>query len=202
MKYNPDLHHRHSIRLRDYDYANSGAYFVTACLNQRIPEWQRNADKIADANFEFPIFGIIENDEIVLNEYGITAYDEWAKLSERYPGIIFDVFQAMPDHIHGIIEMRNNDAAQKTAVGRIVGAYKSLVFKKCLDISKQKNCVLGKLWQRNYYEHIIRNEAEHSKITEYIHNNPVLWGKKHLHEILPFIVPNNTHNLNMQLPEP
>jgi REP element-mobilizing transposase RayT len=62
-----------------------------------------------------------------------------------------------------------------TTVGRIVGAYKSLVFKKCLEISKLKNCILGRFWQRNYYEHIIRNEAEYAKIAEYIQNNPILW---------------------------
>jgi REP element-mobilizing transposase RayT len=65
----------------------------------------------------------------------------------------------------------------RTTVGRIVGAYKSLVFKKCLEISNLKNCILGKLWQRNYYEHIIRNEEEYAKIAEYIQNNPILWVK-------------------------
>ncbi|MDR3001407.1 MAG: hypothetical protein LBU89_09105 [Fibromonadaceae bacterium] len=60
-------------------------------------------------------------------------------------------------------------------IGRIVGAYKSLVLKKCLEMSKRNNCILGKLWQRNYYEHIIRNEDEYAKIKEYIYNNPILW---------------------------
>jgi REP element-mobilizing transposase RayT len=64
-----------------------------------------------------------------------------------------------------------------TTVGCIVGTYKSLVFKKCLEISKLKNYILGRLWQRNYYEHIIRNEAEYAKIAEYIQNNPILWRK-------------------------
>ncbi|MCL1956985.1 MAG: hypothetical protein FWF63_06650, partial [Fibromonadales bacterium] len=66
-----------------------------------------------------------------------------------------------------------------------VGAYKSLVFARCLEISNENKCVLGKLWQRNYWEHVIRNETEYTKIAEYIHDNPVLWGKKRLGEILP-----------------
>jgi REP element-mobilizing transposase RayT len=72
-----------------------------------------------------------------------------------------------------------------TKIGRIIGAYKSLVFTKCLEISNQKKYILGKLWQRNYWEHIIRNETEYARIVEYIRNNPILWGKKHLNEILP-----------------
>jgi len=167
VKYKPDLHHRRSIRLRDYDYANEGAYFVTICCKDR-------------ANY----FGEIVNEKMILNEYGNIASDEWGKLQERYLETKFDVFQIMPDHIHGIIEINVGAVAQP--IGRIVGAYKSLVFARCLEISNENKCVLGKLWQRNYWEHIIRNETEYANITEYIRDNPVLWGKKRLGEILPF----------------
>jgi len=250
MKYNPDLHNRHSIRMRKYDYTHAGAYFITICCQNRI-------------NY----FGEIFNKEMVLNEYGNIAHKEWKKLSERYPGIKFDIFQIMPNHIHGIIKIhdtnvgatftvapnadtvapnpndtptpnagmtipnantsipnadivapntamaasnadmvatnadmipQNVDMVAPTAfgygatvkvaptvgtvgcivgvtVGRIVGAYKSLVLKKCLEISNMKNCILGKLWQRNYYEHIIRDETEYAKIVEYIRKNPILY---------------------------
>jgi len=152
--------------LRDYDYANAGAYFVTICCKDRV-------------NY----FGEIVNEKMILNEYGYIAYDEWGKLQERYLENKFDVFQIMPDHIHGIINIRVTDT--NTTIGRIVGAYKSLVFARCLEISNENKCVLGKLWQRNYWEHIIRNETEYTKIAEYICDNPVLWGKKRLGEILP-----------------
>ena len=230
MKYNPDLHNRRSIRLRNWDYSNTGAYFITICCQDRINH-----------------FGEIVNNEMVFNEYGEQAYNEWEKLSERYPGIAFDIFQIMPNHIHGIIEIQNsnvgatlavaqnantvaqnanattqnantNQSAVNTAniarncttarkratvkvaptVGRIVGAYKSLVLKKCLEISKHKNCILGKLWQRNYYEHQIRNEKEYLKITEYIRKNPILWRKNylniHLHIASPHIKANKITN--------
>ena len=216
MKYNTDLHNRRSVRLRSHDYARAGAYFVTICCQDRI-------------NY----FGEIVNDEIAFNEYGDVAYKEWKKLSERYPGIAFDIFQIMPNHIHGVIEIHNTnvvgatftvapnpntvapnpntvapdtpdavaapgvtvapgatvkvaptDVVTAVTVGRIVGAYKSLVFKKCLKISNLKNCILGRLWQRNYYEHIIRNEIEYARISEYIQNNPILWKKRHLNTIL------------------
>jgi len=152
--------------LRDYDYANEGAYFVTICCKDRV-------------NY----FGEIVNEKMILNEYGNIAHNEWGKLQERYLENKFDVFQIMPDHIHGIINIRATDT--NTTIGRIVGAYKSLVFARCLEISNENKCVLGKLWQRNYWEHVIRNETEYTKIAEYIHDNPVLWGKKRLGEILP-----------------
>ncbi len=271
IMYNSNIHHRHSIRLHNFNYANAGMYFVTICLNQRIPKnWRYNA------NYDFPTFGKIENDIMILNDYGEIASNEWTNLSKRYPNISFDIFQIMPDHIHGIIQIHNiptqtantthqninvptpdvyfqmvgdratvgatlavaqttiathqntgitpntgtthqttvtpqnpnttnqninvpvpdvyfqmvgdcpeNRATARvaptvtvTTVGRIVGAYKSLVSTKCLEISKQKNHVLGKLWQRNFYEHIIRNETEFSNIVKYIYDNPVLWGKE------------------------
>jgi REP element-mobilizing transposase RayT len=160
-------HYRKTIRLKEYDYSYIGAYYVTICLNQRIQKSDRGCVK-----FGFPTLGRVENRIMIFNEFGNTAYDEWVKLSERYKGVSFDIFQIMPDHVHGIIEIHDVG----TTIGRIIGAYKSLVFKKCLEISKQKNHILGKLWQRNYYERIIRNEIEYSEISEYIRDNPNAWN--------------------------
>lgn len=94
----------------------------------------------------------------------------------------------MPNHIHAIIVLTNEvqdmenskieDAAiarLTSTVGDIVGAYKSLVFKKCLAICKANNEFLGKLWQRNYYEHIINDEGAYQLIADYIINNPANW---------------------------
>ena len=147
-------------------------------------------------------FGKIENNEMVLNEMGNIAYNEWIKLTERFPNFELDVFQIMPNHMHGIIVLndtpvratlavaqneidKSNEidligvgaglAPAPTAVGDIVGAYKSLVANGCLDIYKSKNEIMGKLWQRNYYEHIIRNEQSYQTISEYIINNPAKW---------------------------
>jgi len=182
------IHHRRSIRLKGYDYSQSGLYFVTICCQDRICR-----------------FGKIENGEMVLNDFGKIAYSEWGKLPERYPNMFLDVFQIMPNHIRGIIALgkicavgatlavaSNNDAVAlnndamtadratarvaPTTVGNIVGAYKSLVTNKCLEIYKLRGEYMGKLLQRDYWEHIIRNEQSYQRITNYIVNNPENWG--------------------------
>ncbi len=86
MTYNLQKHHRRSIRLKGYDYSQAGLYFITICCQDRICR-----------------FGHIKNSEMVLNELGMVAYNEWAKLPERFPNFELDVFQIMPNHIHGII---------------------------------------------------------------------------------------------------
>lgn len=185
-KYNPNIHHRRSIRLKGYDYAHAGLYFVTICCQDRVCR-----------------FGEVVDGEMVLNELGTVAYMEWIKLTERFSNFELDVFQIMPNHIHGIILLNDipvgagftpapndlnapndgqpNDDKRATArvaptVSDIVGAYKSLVANGCLDIYKSKNETMGKLWQRNYYEHIIRNEQSYQRISEYIVNNPAKWA--------------------------
>jgi len=133
---------------------------------------------------------------MVLNECGQIAHDEWFKLPLRFYIEKPDVFVVMPNHIHGIIQIvkaplagaRNDDAgvcvnrapargAPTTIIGDIVGAYKSLVSNKCLNVYKLKNMKMGKLWQRNYYEHIIRSEKEYLETSEYILNNSINWQK-------------------------
>jgi REP element-mobilizing transposase RayT len=198
MAYNPKIHHRRSIRLKGYDYSKAGAYFITLCCQDMKHR-----------------FGKIENGEMILNENGKIAYNEWAKLPSRFPNMELDVFQIMPNHIHGILIVvdapvgtplagvqniinencdvfinencdvfinENCDetigagaSPARTTIGDIVGAYKSLVFNACLDIYKSKNERMGKLWLRNYYEIIIRNEFSYQNISNYIINNPAKW---------------------------
>ena len=97
MKYNPKIHNRRSIRLQGYDYSYAGAYFITCCCQDKKC-W----------------FGKIENGNMMLNEYGTVAYNEWIKLTERFSNFELDVFQIMPNHMHGILVL--ND------VGAPVGA--------------------------------------------------------------------------------
>ncbi|HEY5593313.1 MAG TPA: transposase [Paludibacter sp.] len=200
MPYNPDKHHRRSIRLKGYDYSRAGLYFITICCQDRICR-----------------FGHVDNGEMVLNEFGQIAYNEWCNLPKRFANFELDVFQIMPNHMHGIIVLNNavgagftpaqngnnpeNDTpAQNVAVAQnetdiiqwagaspapttnasisdIVGAYKSLVANGCLDIYKSNNKTMGKLWQRDYYEHIIRNEQSYQTITNYIIDNPAKWNE-------------------------
>src|SRR5690606_28372731 len=85
-KYNPNIHHRRSIRLKGYDYSRAGAYFITICCEGKVCR-----------------FGSVVANEMVLNEYGWIAYNEWIKLSKRFSNFELDVFQIMPNHMHGII---------------------------------------------------------------------------------------------------
>jgi REP element-mobilizing transposase RayT len=210
MPYNPQIHHRRSIRLKGYDYSQAGAYFITICCEDRVYR-----------------FGEIKIGQIILNEYGEIAYNEWVTLTERFANFELDVFQIMPNHIHGIIVLNDvsvgagftpaqndADAQNKTVaqnnitgktvaqnddsqngqsgniratarvaptVGDIVGAYKSLVVNECLDIYKSKNETMGKFWQRNYHEHIIRNEQSYQTISKYIIHNPEKWAEDKFH---------------------
>lgn len=190
-QYNPQIHNRRSMRLKGYDYSRAGLYFVTICCQDRAKR-----------------FGKIENGEMILNEFGQIAFDEWIKLSERFPNFELDTFQIMPDHMHGIISLTNkcvvgagvnpaptdiqNDSAGATlavapagsiahhesvppSISDIIGAYKSLVANGCLKIYKSRNEIMGKIWQRNYHEHIIRTNIAYHNISRYIKNNPANW---------------------------
>ncbi len=84
--FNPKIHHRRSIRLKEYDYSHEGYYFITICCHNNIHR-----------------FGKIENEIMLPNEYGMIAKKEWRKLPQRYPGIELGLFQIMPNHIHFIL---------------------------------------------------------------------------------------------------
>jgi len=204
-QYNPNKHHRRSIRLKGYDYSQAGLYFITICCQDRICR-----------------FGDVVNGEMVLNKYGQIADDEWMKTTEIRPNVELGEFVVMPNHIHGIIrlsgrgelhspeiniemhlpeinaemhspeiniemhspeiniEMHSPDEkgvcktplrSPSQTIGAIVRGYKSSVTKQCGLLGFDE-----KLWQRNYYEHIIRNEQSYQTISQYIIDNPKKWA--------------------------
>ncbi len=187
MTYNPTKHHRRSIRLKGYDYSQAGLYFITICCQDRICR-----------------FGHIENGEMRLNEYGQIAYNEWMKTNEIRNNVELGEFIIMPNHIHAIVRLlgrgvshtpdsinvshtpdninelhshNNNTGVCDTplrspsqTIGAIVRGYKSAVTKQFGLLGFNE-----KLWQRNYWEHIIRNEQSYIKISEYIIKNPEEW---------------------------
>ena len=180
-RYNPDFHHRRSIRLKGYDYSLEGLYFITICCQNRICR-----------------FGTIENGKMVLNEYGINAHNEWVNTPKIRPNVELGEFIIMPNHIHGIIAITDRPPIRRgelhspllnspqrsflmgecnsplrspsQTVGAIVRGYKSSVTKQLGLLGFNE-----KLWQRNYYEHIIRNDQSFQNITEYIITNPLKW---------------------------
>ena len=88
MKYNPEIHHRRSIRLKEYDYSQAGAYFITMCT------WQKEC-----------LFGKILNAEIMLSSVGKIVQQEWCNISKRFLNVELDTFVIMPNHLHGIINV-------------------------------------------------------------------------------------------------
>ncbi len=161
MKHNPIIHNRRSIRLKEYDYSQPGGYFITICTHN------------GELYFEqYPKLKQIVN-------------QHWQRMPERYTNMELDEFIIMPNHIHGIIIVgatlavaQKNRAGARPAptIGEIIGTFKSLCVRDWLrHIKENRMDTIGRFWQRNYYEHIIRNEDDLNKIREYIRNNPLRW---------------------------
>jgi putative transposase len=167
MSYDTDKHHRRSTRLKGHDYAQPGAYFVTVCTHERAC-----------------LFGHVVNGEMHSNEAGEIARRCWEDLPHHFPLVELDAFVVMPNHLHGIITVPGRGTAcraptteqfGKPSVGSIptvVRSYKS-------SATRSINLVRGTpgipVWQRGYYEHIVRSEPELMAIREYIQGNPAQW---------------------------
>ena len=184
-KYNPDIHHRRSIRLKGYDYSQSGLYFITLCAVNKIC-----------------MFGNVVDGKMQLNDIGQLVEQEWLNtINIRHDDVRLHNYIVMPNHFHAIIEIRRgeshspqshssqphspqshspqtinegninkNDSPQRMkspskTVGAIVRGFKGAV-------SRQLGYTV---WQRNYYEHIIRTGESYRQISDYIVNNPTKW---------------------------
>jgi putative transposase len=174
MQNNLHKSNRRSIRLNGYDYTRPGAYFVTICTQNKEC-----------------IFGDVVNGEFHLNDYGNIIELEWMKTGNIRKNVNLDVFAIMPNHFHGIIMINDDEISRATnreisgaihriaptsrtlipnSIGSIIGQFKSITTKNIRKIGFQDF-----KWQRNYYEHIIRNEDNLDEIREYIANNPLKW---------------------------
>jgi len=164
-KYNPKIHHRRSIRLPEYNYSQDGWYYVTLCVL---------GDKC--------LLGKLTDGRIQLYQYGRIVDDCWKWLAKQYAYVHLDEYVVMPNHLHGIIIIRRGGSLTASTgnmqkykpLSRLVGAFKTVSTKQVNII---RNTPGRKLWQRNYYEHIIRNEEELYNIRRYITDNPVNWRK-------------------------
>lgn len=151
---------RRSIRLKNYDYSSAGAYFVTVCVNER---WN--------------LFGGIENGKMALSAAGEVARFTWNDLTRHNANILLDEFIIMPNHMHGIIIIKDSvGAGSKPApthgLPEIVRQFKTFSAKR---INQTRKISGRSVWQRNYYEHIVRDDTDLNRIREYIVNNPVKW---------------------------
>ncbi|HOV61199.1 MAG TPA: transposase [Candidatus Hydrogenedentes bacterium] len=197
MKYNPDLHHRRSIRLQGYDYTQPGAYFITICTANRKC-----------------LFGKVVDCQMRLNETGRIVRDEWLQTAALRPGVVLDAFVVMPNHVHGIIVLIDGRGTLQRAptstpyaptstpcaptstpcvptstpcaptverfgnpisdsIPTIVRLFKSVTTKR---INILRGTPGMPVWQRNYYEHIIRNNESLNRVRQYIADNPERWA--------------------------
>jgi len=179
----PEQFGRRSIRLKGVDYSQAGGYYVTIVTQLRES-----------------FFGKICGGEMIFNDAGRIVNIEWGSLQERFPNIETDVFQVMPNHLHGIIIIHNPEpvgaglvpahdsglvpahatkATTRVAptLGEIVGAFKSITTHKYIQGVDEFAWPVfyKKLWQRNYYEHILRDQADYERIAGYILDNPLNW---------------------------
>ncbi len=181
VKFDPQKHHRRSIRLQGYDYSQAGAYYVT------IVAWQREC-----------LFGEVINKEMQLTKFGLVAKQQWEKLPKGFPNIELGAYMIMPNHMHGIIEIINDRGTAgnrinlddelsrraptqeqfqkpvKGSIPTIIRSYKSAVSYR-INLMRRTDGV--PVWQRNYYEHIIRNQTDLQNKTDYIEANPLLWDE-------------------------
>lgn len=171
MTYDPDKHHRRLIRLKEYDYSRVGAYFVTICTQDRKC-----------------FLGNVVNETVELSPIGKIAHEFWFEIPKHFQNVRVDTFVVMPNHIHGIIFIddcgdgdggrkeggggRGTQPLRRPTLGQIVAYYK---YQTSKIINRMRNTIGMSVWQRNYYEHVIRNEKELNQISEYIVNNPLQW---------------------------
>ncbi len=191
----PNEHHRRSLRLKGCDYLQAGAYFVTICAYGKAC-----------------LFGEIESGVMRLNEYGEIVVSEWLRSAEVRLEIECGEFVVMPNHFHGIIHIvgaygntpisrdEQNKAyshnrsvlpcekgvlpyaptSPSRNVGAMVRGFKGAASRR---INQIRNTPGAPVWQRNYYEHIIRDDADYNRIVEYVANNPQQWMEDSLHPL-------------------
>ncbi|MEM7111085.1 MAG: transposase [Chloroflexota bacterium] len=187
MKYDPHKYHRRSIRLKGYDYSQAGAYFVTIC---------------------------VQNGQMLLEPDAVREMILvwWHKLAEKFPNVELDEFVIMPNHVHFIVVIldvasgqtrgsaptEGNDAvgthphvrpnpANHPTLGNIVQWFKTMTTNAYIRGVKSDGWepFPKRLWQRNYYEHIIRTERALNAIRQYIDDNPAKWHEDSLHPDAP-----------------
>ena len=183
---------RSTTRLREFDYASSGAYFVTVCAAQKAH-----------------LFGAVSSGEVQHSDVGEVILEEWERTGQLRSDVTLDAFVVMPNHIHGIIwierptvgaqraaPLRHDDVILRNiqrelaiskqrqtasaffgvrpkSLGAIVRAFKSAVTKRVNETRATPN---NPIWQRNYHDRIIRNDRELNAVREYIAHNPQNWS--------------------------
>jgi putative transposase len=164
-------YHRHSIKMKEYDYSRAGYYFSTICTANREQ-----------------VLGKISGNRMILSDIGLIVKDHWQGISSRFAYIVLVDYVIMPDHIHGIIMLQEHETKKglinqtptknswilsenpKLTLGKIIRFFKA----KTSKVLHERGHINFR-WQRNYYEHMVRNDFELGKIREYIRSNVTQW---------------------------
>jgi REP element-mobilizing transposase RayT len=166
---------RKSIRIPNFDYSAAGAYFVTVCVDKRQSR-----------------LGSITAGQMIANTFGLIAHRAWTWLQQQFPLIRVDIYCIMPNHVHALLmlaeapgDLNSRRGALQSAptptsqeaypkpLGRLIGAYKTHT---TIEINRVPHTPSARFWQRNYYEHVIRNEIDYESVWNYIESNPQNWA--------------------------
>jgi REP element-mobilizing transposase RayT len=155
-----ELSRRKLIRLTDYDYAQAGWYFLTIC-----------------ASSHECLFGTVSAGQMKLTGMGQTVTSCWHQIPQHFPRVTCDVFSVMPNHLHGILmfaaaEDLPDRRSDKTSLSDVVGTFKAAVSRQYASHGDRTR---ERIWQRGYYEHVIRTEEDLARIRQYIVDNPLKW---------------------------
>ena len=163
---------RRSVRLRGYDYSTPGAYFITVCTQNRLP-----------------LFGEVANGRMEANRLGSVIEDCWAKLPDHYDNVALDAFILMPNHVHGVIIIEDGPtcvgaglkpalpaavSVRRHGVPEIVRAFKTFSARK---INEMRASTGTPVWQRGFYDHVIRDDGELDRVRTYVMDNPRKWSE-------------------------
>jgi len=159
---------RRSIRLKGYDYSQNGGYFITICTANRLC-----------------LFGEIIDGEMVLNEFGNIVDKCWLEIPKHHPSVRLEEYIIMPNHIHGILVIHDDIGVQNFEPLRIENKFQKIIphsigsiirgFKIGVTKYFRQNTDIYNVWQRNYYEQIIKDDISFDTICKYIINNPINW---------------------------
>ena len=158
---------RHALRLRGYDYSTPGAYFVTLCAAGRRCD-----------------FGTVQDGIVTLTTLGHIIHNTWVETCSFCAGVNADVFVVMPNHLHAIVLLHNDTTAREdgrngtTELSSLIRRFKTLSTSRAVRaaVSEGRSLPRGRVWQRSYYEHVIRNDYSLERIRDYVGSNPLRWS--------------------------
>jgi putative transposase len=151
-----DLPTRRSIRMPGFDYSSPGAYFITTCSANRRH-----------------LFGSVSGNDVLLNSWGQTIEESWRELPDFHSGVVLDEMIVMPNHFHGILTIVGGSQYLRPTLSRVIRTFKS---RSARRINREREAVGVAVWQRGFYERVIRDELALTRIREYIRTNPLRWS--------------------------